>query len=61
MASIIKLSFPLLAWDQAQFSQLLYILSYVVAQKLGSLFQQQQQQQQHFIHISITGFVKLIE
>ena len=59
MASIIKLSFPLLAWDQAQFSQLLYILSYVVAQKLGSLFQQQQQQ--HFIHISITGFIKLIE
>ena len=26
-----------------------------------SLVEQQQQQQQHFIHISITGFVKLIE
>ena len=25
------------------------------------LLTQQQQQQQHFIHISITGFVKLIE
>ena len=37
-------------------------LSKIVYKRVrGWTMLQQQQQQQHFIHISITGFVKLIE